>query len=133
MKDEVKQYGKCVFAASGFLCVAYYFVFLVGILLSTSSGSIGDRGLLALMLLWMTPLTLAGGWYLTLPAVLLIGAVLMYGRRALPERVMSWRPKGFWQNAVAFPFLAYGLVSAALLALALLVSIPTSCGSGIPR
>ncbi|MGH3725675.1 MAG: hypothetical protein ACRDUS_16320 [Mycobacterium sp.] len=94
----------------------------------------GDgRGLVALMLLWMTPLTLAGDWYLTLPAILVIGAVLIYGRRALPARVTSWRPKGFWQNAVAFPFLAYGMVSSVVLLILLVVSIPTSCASGPPR
>ncbi|AMU27708.1 hypothetical protein [Mycobacteroides abscessus] len=107
-----------------------YFVFLIAIPFSASDQSIGDRGLLALMLLWMTPLTLAGGWYLTLPVILLIGGVFMYAWPRLPSRVTGWRPRGFWQNAAIYPFLLYGLVSAALLILAMFVSIPASCMSG---
>ncbi|TDZ91189.1 hypothetical protein [Mycobacteroides salmoniphilum] len=133
MKDEVKRYGKFVLIAAGLLCIAYYFVFLVAIPFSASGQSIGDRGLLALMLLWMTPLTLAGDWYLTLPVILVTGAVLMYGWPKVPARVTSWRPRGLWQYAAAFPFVAYGMVSGALLLILLVVSIPASCASGPPR
>ncbi|EIV62069.1 MULTISPECIES: hypothetical protein [Mycobacteroides] len=132
MKDDAKRYGKFVLIAAGLLCVCSYFVFLVGTLLSVVDQPGGDRGLLALMLLWMTPLTLAGDWYLTLPAILVTAAVLMYGWGVLPARITSWRPAGFWQNAVAFPFLAYGMVSSAVLLILLVVSIPASCASGPP-
>ncbi|SII85657.1 Uncharacterised protein [Mycobacteroides abscessus subsp. abscessus] len=130
MKDELRRYAKSVFAAAILLCVAYYFVFLIAIPFSASDQSIGDRGLLALMLLWMTPLTLAGGWYLTLPVILVLGGIFMYAWPRLPSRVTGWRPRGFWQNAAIYPFLLYGLVSAALLILAMFVSIPASCMSG---
>ena len=127
---ELRRYAKSVFAAAILLCVAYYFVFLIAIPFSASDQSIGDRGLLALMLLWMTPLTLAGGWYLTLPVILVLGGIFMYAWPRLPSRVTGWRPRGFWQNAAIYPFLLYGLVSAALLILAMFVSIPASCMSG---
>lgn len=133
MKDDAKRYGRFVLVAAGLLCVVYYIVFAIGFLFTATDSTARDHGLGALMLLWVTPLTLAGDWYLTLPAILAIAAALMYGWSKLPERVTGWRPRGFWQYAAVSPFIAYGTVSAVLLLILLVVSIPASCASGPPH
>lgn len=132
MKDDAKRYAWFVLAAAGLLCTVYYLVFVAGFLFTSADSSARDHGLGALMLLWVTPLTLAGDWYLTLPAVLVIGAGLLFAWRKLPERVTGWRPHRVWQYLVVAPLLAYGTLSAVALVFLMVVSIPASCAGGPP-
>ncbi|MGV0582776.1 hypothetical protein ABQE45_03360 [Mycobacteroides chelonae] len=62
-----------------------------------------------------------------------LSRVTINERSKLPEQVTGWRPKGFWQYAAISPFVAYGAVSAVLLLILLVVSIPASCASGPSR
>lgn len=128
-KDRVKAYLSYLPVAAALLCIGYYVVFVVGMLMDPSSGSLKDRGGAALALLWFTPFTLAGSWYLTIPAVLLLSVVLAWMRSKLPDHLANWRPRGILQGVLFYIPAAYGAMAALALAVLMLIAIPSTFAS----
>ncbi|QSM03968.1 polymorphic toxin immunity protein [Mycobacterium phage prophiGD91-2] len=128
-KADAKTYGRYVGVAAMILCIAYYLVFVVAMLVDPAAGSLGDRGAAAAALLWYTPFTLAGSWYLTIPIVLIMGALLMWGYRRLPEHLVNWRPQGLWKVLAYIPVF-YGILAAVVYGVLLLLAIPSTLAGG---
>lgn len=120
----MKSYLTYIPLAAALMCVGYYVVFTVEMPMNSDVIALKDRVGVALSLLWLTPFTLAGSWYWTVPAILLVAFVLMLAYTKLPERVTSWRPRGVVQSVLVYVPLGYGLLAALLLAVFLVFAIP---------
>lgn len=125
-KERVRAYLGHVPVAAALLCIIYYLVFTGAMLFSSDSGTPKDRGGAALALLWFTPFTLAGSWYLTIPAVFVLALALMWVNSKLPDRLANWRPHGIWQSVLFYIPAAYGAVAALALAVLTLLAIPST-------
>lgn len=123
-RENLKRYGWSVAAAAGVICFVYYIGFTVAMLLSPDVGSVKDRGGVALAYLFITPMTLAGGWYLTVPAALALGWLLWWVWPKLPAAWTSWRPHRMWQHILIGIAIAYGGLSVVILAFVTPLAIP---------
>lgn len=125
-KEGVKAYLGYVPVAAALLCIVYYIVFVVAMLMDPDAGNASQRAAAAGALLWYTPFSLAGTWYLTIPAVLVLALGLMVGRAKLPDRLADWRPHGIWQGVLFYVPAVYGIVAAALFGVLALLAIPST-------
>ncbi|MBN7314090.1 MULTISPECIES: hypothetical protein [Mycobacteroides] len=128
-RERISAYLGYIPVAAALLCIVYYLVFTCAMLFSSDSGTLKDRGGAALALLWFTPFTLAGSWYLTIPVVLVLALGLMWVHAKLPGRLANWRPHGIWQSVLFYVPAAYGAMAALALAVLTLIAIPSTLAS----
>lgn len=127
-KEDLKRYGWSVAAVAAAICFLYYIGFTVAMLLSPDAGTMKDRAGVALVYLFVTPMTLAGGWYLTVPAILILGWALWWSWPKLPVAWTSWRPHKIWQHILVGVAVTYGGLSVLILAICTPLAIPDTLG-----
>ncbi|MBA0045108.1 hypothetical protein [Mycobacteroides sp. LB1] len=68
----LRELGRPVVVASRVVCIVYYLVFLVWMIVDVD-GSLAECAGTGLVLLWMSPFVIAGGWYFVVPGILAPG------------------------------------------------------------